>query len=426
MISFSDKQMAFINAPFDYTLDVAEGTPRSSKTTACVFRFAKHLILSTDQNHLVTAFNAEQAYKLVMECDGFGLLHIFDGKCKLKHDDNGDHLEVETPTGLKRVYYKGGGKKDSEHSIRGLSLGSVYFCEIDLLHMDMIQECFRRTYAAHDRWHIADLNPPAPQHPVIKEVFHVQPTRWVHWTIDDNPIITPERKKEIFDVCKKSKYLLERDWYGRRTLPAGVIYDMFDINRHVKYSLPQMRPIEMYFAGDGGLNDATSVSCYVVYQGARGPELWRIANWYYSGHDTGQVMAMSVQARHLVNEFFPWCRDQLRMRESCIKIDPACKALREEIEQLGLMTEGADNNSHDIKGSKKGLAVGIEYLQSSMNDGRFFVCDLGKYGPTDFIREIGMYCLDNNGNPIDANNHAMDDTRYGHNRFYKNYVIGGV
>ena len=38
----------------------------------------------------------------------------------------------------------------------------------------MIQECLRRTYAAKDRWHIADCNPPAPQDPVIKEVLNIQ------------------------------------------------------------------------------------------------------------------------------------------------------------------------------------------------------------------------------------------------------------
>lgn len=423
-MTFSEKQQAFILAPFDHTLDVAEGTPRSSKTTACVFRFARHLILSRDKNHLVVAYNAEQAYKLVMESDGFGLLHIFDGHCSIRHDDNGDHLLVRTPRGDKRVYYKGGGKKDSEHSIRGLSLGSVYFCEIDLLHADMVQECFRRTFAALDRWHIADLNPPAPQHPVIRDVFHVQKTRWTHWTIDDNPIITPQRAKEIHEICAKSKYLLARDWYGQRTMPSGVIYSMFDLQRHIIIGLPQDGgPVEMFFAGDGGLNDATSISAYLVWRTVKGYRLYRFANWYYSGHDTGEVMPMSTQAEKIIREFMPWCRARANMRESCVKIDPACKALRAEMEKLGVLTDGADNNGHDIKGSRKGIEVGIEYLQSAIIDGRFFVCDLGQYGPTDFIREIGMYCLDNNGHPIDANNHAMDETRYANNYFYKQYVI---
>ena len=35
-MSLSAKQIDFLNRPFDRTLDVAEGTPRSGKTTACM------------------------------------------------------------------------------------------------------------------------------------------------------------------------------------------------------------------------------------------------------------------------------------------------------------------------------------------------------------------------------------------------------
>ena len=208
-LTFSPKQKEVIRAPFDFTLEVNEGTPRSGKTTAGVFRYAYYLTLTPDENHLVTAYNQEQAYRLFIECDGLGLKHIFGHLCKQKHDDNGDHLEIHTPNGIKKVYYKGGGKADSHKAITGMSLGSVAFMEINLLHMNMIQECFRRTFAAKMRYHLADLNPPPPNHPVIKEVFDVQKTRWKHWTIHDNPIITEERKKEIYETLKKSKYLLD-------------------------------------------------------------------------------------------------------------------------------------------------------------------------------------------------------------------------
>src|SRR5690606_21483273 len=124
-----------------------------------------------------------------------------------KSDRLGDHLEIQTGRGIKKVYYKGGGKADSVKAITGMSLGSVVFCEINLLHMAMIQECFRRTFAAKMRYHLADLNPPAPNHPVISDVFDVQNTKWRHWTIQDNPIITEERKQEIHETLKKNPYL---------------------------------------------------------------------------------------------------------------------------------------------------------------------------------------------------------------------------
>ena len=196
-INWSPKQKEIILAPYDHTIDWLEGTPRSGKTTAAIARFTDHLISTRDTNHLVVAYSAEQAYRLVIDGDGLGLIHNFAGYVRPSHDDEGAHLLITLPGGvIRKVYWKGGGKADSHKSITGMSLGSVYFCEINLLHLSMIQECLRRTYAAKDRWHIADCNPPAPQDPVIKEVLEIQDCRWLHWTCADNPILTPKRLED--------------------------------------------------------------------------------------------------------------------------------------------------------------------------------------------------------------------------------------
>lgn len=415
----SSKQQSFIMAPFIHTLDVAEGTPRSGKTTACVLRYWLFLNVSPDTSHLIVGATQTQAFRLAMDADGNGLLHLFPGAV-IKHDEFGDYLEAKSDSGLKKIYYKGGSKADSDKSIRGLSLGSVYFCEIDILHQNMVQECFRRTYAAKIRWHLADLNPPAPQHPVIKDVFDVQDTKWTHWTPDDNPILTPERKEELRRTLARNPYLYRRDWLGERTIPQGVIYSMFDPVRHVLTAIPQgWQMVEMYFAGDGGLTDATSVGCYGVYRKPQnGFALVRLAAWYYDGGNK----AMSVQARELSGTFAPWCRQQFGRRESDWFIDPACKALRKELELFGISTTGADNNGHDVKGNRKGIEVGIEYLQNSLQEGRFYLLEQDKFGHLDWIREAGMYCVDDHGHPVDAYNHAMDETRYAHNHFAKTYV----
>lgn len=417
---WSDKQRELLAAPYVHCLEVNEGTPRSGKTTLSVARFAWHIWNTKDSNHLVLAYNQELAFKLVFDCDGFGLIHIFPNIYKMRHDDLGDHMELQTPNGVKRIYYKGAGKADSHKAITGMSLGSVFFCEINLLHMDAIQEAFRRTYAARDRWHIADLNPPAPHHPVISQVFDVQDTKWTHWTIHDNPVISDERKEELRRALEKNTFLYRRDWLGERTIPQGVIYHMFDYKTHIQAKIPDgAQKIEMFFAGDGGLTDATSISCNVICRHKDRYELYRVANWYYGGGDK----AMSVQAKEIVHNFFPYCRQLTGMRESDIYIDPACKALRKEIELFGLYTTAADNNGRDVRGSVKGIEVGIEYLQSAMTDGRFFVVENPRFGHYEMLKEIGMYSVDDHGRPMDAYNHAMDEMRYANNHFYKNYVI---
>ncbi|MBB6446474.1 PBSX family phage terminase large subunit [Bacillus benzoevorans] len=419
-VNLSPKQLYTAYKPFEHTFEVLEGTPRSGKTTGGHFRYANYLNRCRDTNHLIVAYNQEQAYRLFIDGDGTGLKHIFDGYYEEKQDKHGAHLEIYTANGVKKIYFKGGGKSNSVGAITGMSLGSVVFCEINLLHMDMIQECFRRTFAARDRFHLADLNPPAPHHPVIKEVFEVQDTDWLHWTPNDNPILDDKRKQEIYNVLKKNPYLLQRDWYGKRVMPQGVIYSMFDMKKNVLSSVIGKR-FEMFFVADGGQSDATSCSCNIVVQFEGKFRLLRVANYYHSGADTGQTKAMSVYAKE-IKQFIQWCVNKFEMRYTEVFVDPACKSLREELHLLAIQTKGADNNAHDIKGSSKGIEVGIERLQNSITNEQFFIVETDEYDHYDFLKELGMYVREDNGKPIDAYNHSLDECRYSNNYFYRRYV----
>lgn len=418
MITYSEKQADFIRKPFNNFFEVCEGSPRSGKTFAATARYALHLLRTEDKTHMVVGYSAEQAYRLILEGDGFGLVHIFDGCSELKHDDTGAHLLLHAPNGDKKIYWKGGGKADSKNVITGLSLGSAYLCEINLLHMEMIQEVFRRTYAAKDRYILADLNPPAPSHPVIKEVFDVQSPYWLHWTCADNPILTPERLEEIKAACSKSPFLWKRDWLGERCIPEGVIYWMFDPAKHILPKLPEDAvPVKLYVTGDGGTTDATSINTWIVCKKDGEYKLYDVGCWYY---DKGQ-MALSTQAKEIVTKFLPYIRQKYGMREQIVLVDPACKALRLELQKLGVPTQGADNNSHDVKGSTKGLMCGIEMLQNLITENRFFLVEDEKYGTDSFVKEAGLYCIDKNGAPVDAYNHRLDSSRYSANYFAKNY-----
>lgn len=419
-IDFSDKQLEVIYRPFNYTFDVLEGTPRSGKTTAGHFRYADYLSWTRDQNHLIVAYNQEQAFRLFIDGDGTGLMHIFGDLAETKHDEHGVHLRIHTPNGLKKVYYKGGGKSNSVGAITGMSLGSVAFMEINLLHMSMIQECFRRTFAALDRYHLADLNPPAPNHPVISDVFDVQDTRWTHWTIHDNPIITEQRKEELYNTLSKNSYLLARDWHGKRVLPEGVIYSMFNVERHQQTML-MGQPFEMYFSADAGQSDATSCACNIITKHKSKYRLNRVANYYHSGRDTGKTKAMSTYALE-IKDFIKWCVDKYEMRYTHVFVDPAAKSLREELHKVGIRTERADNNTSDARKQGGGIETGIERLQNAINDERFFIVETDTYDHYDFVKELGMYVRDDNGKPIDDNNHSLDEARYANNYFYNMYL----
>ena len=122
-----------------------------------------------------------------------------------------------------------------------------------------------------------------------------------------------------------------------------------------------------------------------------------------------------------------WCFEKWGWHHSNVYIDPACKALREELHLIGIDTQGADNNAHDVKGAKKGIEVGIERLQSAMADRiyKLFEHNEEKYDHYYDLQEIGLYVRDKNGKPTDADNHCLDCDRYANNHFYRNYILRG-
>jgi len=428
-IKFSPLQAKFLTSPFDHTFEVNEGAIRSGKSAAACMRLAELYMLSPDESHLVSGYNQEIAYKIYIEGDGLGLAYIFDGMSHLRRDRGGDNLTIDLPSGQKKIYFKGGGKSNSANSIRGMSLGSVAYTEIDLLNEEFLKETFRRTANATIRYHLGDLNPPAPNHPILK-FFEEHRAKWQHWTMLDNPVMTRKRLNELESEFKTNPYIYKRDWLGERVMPEGVIYSMFDQENMTDKTLIG-KPVEMFFSTDAGQEDATTMSCNIVTQvhenGRFKFVLNRVANYYHSGRDTHNVKAMSVYAEELLR-FVNWCHKTYQMYSNVILVDPAARSLREELKRVGLANQAANNNAHEIAGGRKGIEVGIERWQNLMANGQFKLVetpDSGipmKYDHYHFIREIGTYVRDDkSGYPVDANNHSMDEGRYSVNYFYQKY-----
>lgn len=430
-VHYSPKQSEFIASPFDHLFDVNEGSIRSGKTAADCARLALFYLQSPDEIHLVSAYNQELAYNLFIEGDGLGLAYIFDGCSQLRRDRGGDHLALNLPSGRKKIYFKGGAKINSANAIRGLSLGSVGYSEIDLLNREFIDETFRRTIKAKTRYHLADLNPPPPMHPIL-DVFKEYEAHWLHWDMRDNPVMSPERLAEVEAELKRNPYRYKRDWLGERVMPEGVIYAMFDKDKMTDATL-RGEPVEMYFEADAGQDDATTMSCNIVTRrqidGRWRFVLNRVANYYHSGRDTNQTKAMSIYAVEL-KRFINWCQRTYQLYYNMVQVDPAALSLREELRKVGIDCGRANNNGHEVVGNRKGIEVGIERTQNLMENGQFRLVETPSSGLPDmsydhlnFLKEIGVYVRDDKTHkPVDAFNHAMDEMRYSVNYFYAHYV----
>ncbi|MCC4121357.1 PBSX family phage terminase large subunit [Lactococcus lactis] len=430
MISFSPKQAENIKADITgIEFEMNEGTIRSGKTNSDIFKMARIYAQSPDRDHLVLAYNQEQAYRMFIDGEGFGLKYIFSANSEIKHNEDGDHLSILFPGGVeKRIFYKGGGKINAVGAITGMSFGTVTFLEFNLLNKEVIAEAFKRTYASKLRFHLGEQNPPAPNHPNLELLNQFEKTgtyRFRHWRPTDNPILTGQRLKMWEEQSKTSDYLYKRDWLGQRVMPEGVIYSMFDEDKHMTNQL-KGRVIETFFTADGGQADATTCAFNVVTFHEGKHYLYRMANYYHSGTETGQTKAMSVYAKE-IKQFVSWCYDKWKNLPhwEWFFVDPACKTLREELKLIGISTDKANNNGRD-KVTSNGLKieVGIERVQNAFEKGLLFLYSLdGKYDHYNLIKEIGLYIRTPNGLPVDKNNHACDELRYAVNYFTVEYLI---
>ncbi|MEQ7200178.1 PBSX family phage terminase large subunit [Enterococcus avium] len=428
-IKFSPKQVENISSDIEgIEFELNEGTIRSGKTMSDIFKMARIYAKSPDRDHLILAYNQEQAYRMFIDGEGFGLMNIFKNNSEIRHNENGDHLWINFGKGNeKRIYYKGGGKVNAVGSITGMSFGTVTFLEFNLLNKEVIAESFRRTLASKMRFHLGEQNPPAPNHPNLELLDQFEKTntyRFRHWRPTDNPILTGERLKMWKQQCETSDYLLKRDWNGERVMPEGVIYSMFDTDKHMTNTI-KGRPIETFFVADGGQSDATTCTfCLVTFDSGQ-YYLYQLANYYHSGADTGVVKAMSAYAKD-IKLFKEWCYIKWNYPHfNYFFVDPACKTLREELHLLGIMTDAADNNSRDkISSNGMKIEVGIERVQNLLTkEVLFLYTGQNDYDFYNAIKEIGMYVRKDNGIPIDKYNHYLDTLRYAGNYFTKTYLV---
>lgn len=231
---FGEKHRQYIARAIQSTISVAEGAVRSGKTIDNITAFAWMIERGApDRIHLATGSTAANAKMNIGDANGFGLEHIFRGRCRWGKYRGNEALFITAHRREYVVIFAGAAKSDSYKKIRGNSYGMWIATEINLHHQTAIQEAFNRQLAAKCRRVFWDLNPSAPGHWIYRDYidrFSEQfPATYNYqkFQISDNETITPVRLDEI-----KRQYIPGTVWYrrdilGERTAVEGVIYEAF-------------------------------------------------------------------------------------------------------------------------------------------------------------------------------------------------------
>ena len=235
--AFSEKHKQYIkNAP-NYRHLVAEGAVRSGKTIDHCIISAMYLEKCPDKFHLASGSSMPNAKLNIGECNGFGLEHLFRGRCRWGKYRSNEALFIQTQTGEKIVIFTGGGKADSYKSILGNSYGLWIGTEINE-HYDcedsrtsFIKVAMARQIASKQPLTLWDLNPSDPNSDIytsyIDRFLEFDWYKYEHFNIYDNATMTSERIAEIESKYDKSSIWYRRDILGERAIAEGLIFRYF-------------------------------------------------------------------------------------------------------------------------------------------------------------------------------------------------------
>ena len=289
---FSLKHREYIHRAMRSKMSVAEGAIRSGKTIDHCIIAAALLEKSRDKIHLASGSTIANAKMNIGDCNGFGLEHLFRGRCRWgKYKDN-EALFIQTQTGEKVLVFAGGGKADSYRKILGNSYGLWIATEInehydsDDSRTSFIKVAMGRQAAALDPHILWDMNPCQPMHPIYTDYIDVFPEKFVggynyqHFTMADNLSITPQRRAEIASTYDVDSVWYKRDILGERCIAEGLIYPNYE---NALQAVQAGEPDDYVLSVDYGTLNAFAGLLWAKY----GDVWYCVDEYYYSGRDKG-------------------------------------------------------------------------------------------------------------------------------------------
>lgn len=398
---FSEKQRKILNwwcdtSPVkDCDGIIADGAIRSGKTVSMSLSFVLWAMNSFNGQNFamcgktIGSFRRNVLFwlKLMLKSRGYQVV-----------DHRADNLVVITKGKTENYFYVFGGKDErSQDLIQGITLAGVFFDEVALMPESFVNQATGRCSVDGSKYWF-NCNPDGP--------YHWFKTNWIdrrkekkllylHFTMDDNLSLSEKikaRYRSMYTGVFYKRYIL-----GLWCMAEGIIYDMFDPERHVK-------PILNFF---GKLIDHNRyVSCDYGTQNATVFLLWNkgidgiwycTREYYYSGREKGKQKTDAEYADDLID----WL-EGTKIR--AVIVDPSAASFIAELRKRGFQVIKAKNEVED----------GIRMVGTMLNLEKIKIAESCK----NTIKEFASYVWDEKATergedkPVKDHDHAMDALRY--------------
>ena len=397
---------------------IADGAIRSGKTVSMSLSFAMWAMSTFNGQNFamcgktIGSFRRNVLFwlKLMLKSRGYSVI-----------DRRADNLIIIRKGDTENYFYIFGGKGErSQDLIQGNTLAGVFFDEVALMPESFVNQATGRCSVEGSKFWF-NCNPDGPYHwfkvnwidkstgylgkerveqirkkaaeegkdPGLKEILYL------HFTMDDNLSLSEEikaRYRSMYIGVFFKRYIL-----GLWAAAEGVIYDMFDPEKHVK-NIKEFFQIlvngNRYVSCDYGTQNAT---VFLLWNKGIDGKWYCIREYYYSGRDKGKQKTDAEYADDLKK----WL-DGTRIK--AMIVDPSAASFIAELRKRGYKVIKANNDVLD--GIRLvGMLLNLEMLIFSSS------C-------TETIKEFASYIWDEKAaehgedKPVKQHDHGCDAVRY--------------
>lgn len=371
---------------------IADGAIRSGKTISMSLSFVMWAMFTFDNQNFGMAGKTIGSFRRNVL---FWLkLMLFARGYKFK-DHRADNLLEVSKGSITNFFYIFGGKDErSQDLIQGITLAGMFFDEVALMPESFVNQATGRLSVDGSKMWF-NCNPDGPYHWFKLNWIDKQSEKrllYLHFTMDDNLSLSERikaRYRSMYSGVFYKRYIL-----GLWTVAEGIIYDMFDMAKHVYGKLNELIFGENYISIDYGTQNAT---VFLLWQKGKDGIWYCTKEFYYSGRDNKKQKTDKEFADELVKFV-----DDIKLKE--IIVDPSAASFIAELRQRGFKIRKAKNDVID----------GIRFVGTMLNEEKILFSE----SCTNTLKEFNSYIWDvkatdrGEDKPVKTNDHAMDAVRY--------------
>lgn len=377
-MKLTDKQKEFWRGA-THRWNIKEGAVRSGKTYLDYFMIPRRIRACTGQGLIVLLGNTKGTLNR----------NILEPMRGIWGDDLVGQIGSDNTVRLfgKKCHALGADKITQVARLQGAGIEYCYGDEITTWNEDvfaMLKSRLDKPNSVFD----GTCNPDGPNHWLLKFLESDADIFRQHYTIYDNPNLSPEFVENLEREYSGTVYF-DRFILGKWALADGLIYPMFDRRIHVTPDCPEFG--EQYISVDYGTLNPCSMGLWRIADG----RAWRVREFYHDGRKL---------RRQMTDEEYYEALELLAGGKEIqsVIIDPSAASFIETIRRHGKFS---------VKKAKNSVTDGIRYTGGLLAEGKLMFHE----SCADTIREFISYSWDNSAEedrPIKQNDHAMDDIRY--------------